>query len=191
MHSWMDSALNVRTMITTYEGLLDLLVRARVKFVLAGGLAVCLNGFVRTTNDLDILIDLSPENIDRLAACLASFGQGYGSTLTVSDVTDEPGAIRIQEEFDLDIFVRLNGKTFSDFASMIKFHCLPSGTEIPFLSAEGLIETKRGSGRDKDRVDMGFLNDQRRNRPLDASFRLDSVRDADSSDPESRTNPAP
>jgi hypothetical protein len=176
-------------MITTYEELLDLLVRKHVRFVLAGGLAVCLNGFVRTTNDLDILIDPSPENVTRLASCLASFGQGFGGSLTPSEVTDEPGAIRIQENFDLDIFVRLNGKSLSNFASMIEFHTLPSGAKIPFLNAEGLIETKQGSGRDKDRADIGFLKDQRRNRDLDASFRLDSVREDDLPDPGPHAGP--
>jgi hypothetical protein len=31
-----------------------------------GGVAVCLNGFVRTTEDLDLVVDPSPENIQRL-----------------------------------------------------------------------------------------------------------------------------
>ncbi|HEY0256152.1 MAG TPA: hypothetical protein VGC39_01820 [Candidatus Methylacidiphilales bacterium] len=65
-------------MITTYEELLDRLVKEQVKFTLVGGLAVCLNGFVRTTDDVDILVDNSPDNIARLARCLKDFGEGYG-----------------------------------------------------------------------------------------------------------------
>jgi hypothetical protein len=146
-------------MITSYEELLDRLVKDQVKFVLAGGLAVCLNGFVRTTDDVDILIDNSPENIERLRRCLADFGEGHGAQLTADDLTDEPGAVRIQEGFDLDIFVRMNGKGLADLSRWIDYHRLKSGTPIPFLKAEGLIETKRGSGREKDRIDIGVLTD--------------------------------
>jgi len=44
-------------MINTFAGLLDGLARRHVKFALVGGLAVALNGFERTTQDVDILRD--------------------------------------------------------------------------------------------------------------------------------------
>ena len=167
-------------MITTYEELLDRLVKEQVKFALVGGLAVCLNGFVRTTDDVDILIDNSAENITRLARCLKDFGEGYGGDLTAADVTDEPGAVRIQEEFNLDLFVCLNGKHLSDFEPWIAYHTLKSGTQIPFLKTEALIETKKGSVREKDRVDIGALTDisRAKNEQTDSlrDFKLDSVR---------------
>ncbi len=78
MRNWTDLASNVLKMITTYEELLDRLVKEQVKFTLVGGLAVCLNGFVRTTDDVDILVDNSPDNIARLDRCLKDFGEGYG-----------------------------------------------------------------------------------------------------------------
>ena len=167
-------------MITTYEELLDRLVQEQVKFALVGGLAVCLNGFVRTTDDVDILVDNSSDNINRLAQCLKDFGEGYGGNLTAADVTDEPGAVRIQEEFNLDLFVCLNGKRLIDLESWIDYHILKSGTRIPFLKTEALIETKRGSVREKDRVDIGALTDisrarkEKKDSPSD--FKLDSVK---------------
>jgi hypothetical protein len=146
-------------MITTYEELLESLVKEQVKFVLVGGLAVSLNGFVRTTDDVDVLIDNSPENIVRLVRCLKNFGEGFGADLEAADFLDEPGAIRIQEDFNLDLFVRMNGKNFAELSLWIGFHTLKSGVQIPFLRAEGLIETKRGSAREKDRADIGALLD--------------------------------
>ena len=53
-------------MDTPYEKLLAKLVRAEVKFIIVGGVAVALNGFVRTTEDIDILIEASAENVTRL-----------------------------------------------------------------------------------------------------------------------------
>ena len=46
-------------MDTPYEKLLAKLARAEIKFIIVGGVAVALNGFVRTTEDVDILIESS------------------------------------------------------------------------------------------------------------------------------------
>ena len=43
-------------MVNTYKGLLALLVQNKIRFMLVDGLAVSLNGFVRTTEDMDILV---------------------------------------------------------------------------------------------------------------------------------------
>ena len=102
-------------MVNTFEGLLALLVENNVVFAVVGGVAVCLNGFVRTTEDLDILVEDSPSNIRSLLSCLVQFGQGFASELEQEDFTDEEGAIRVQEDFDLDIFVRMRGRKPSNF----------------------------------------------------------------------------
>jgi len=52
-------------MDTPYEKLLAKLARAEIEFIIVGGVAVALNGFVRTT-EVDILIESSAENVTRL-----------------------------------------------------------------------------------------------------------------------------
>ena len=47
-------------MSDTFESLLVKLSRAGVDYLVAGGVAVCLNGFVRATQDLDLLVEASP-----------------------------------------------------------------------------------------------------------------------------------
>ncbi|HEY0256153.1 MAG TPA: hypothetical protein VGC39_01825 [Candidatus Methylacidiphilales bacterium] len=88
--------------------------------------------------------------------------------------------MRIQEEFNLDLFVSLNGKRLADLLPWIAYHTLKSGTQIPFLKAEALIETKKGSAREKDRADIGALTDifraQNDNPAPPQDFKLDSVR---------------
>lgn len=39
------------------------LLRNDIRFIVVGGLAVTLNGYIRLTEDIDILIDLSPANL--------------------------------------------------------------------------------------------------------------------------------
>ena len=53
-------------MDTPYEKLLAKLARAEVKFIIVGGVAVALNGFVRTTEDVDILIERAGTAFGRL-----------------------------------------------------------------------------------------------------------------------------
>jgi hypothetical protein len=61
----------------TFESLLVKLSRAGVDYLVAGGVAVCLNGYVRTTDNLDLLVEASPANLRRLLDCLDAFGQGF------------------------------------------------------------------------------------------------------------------
>ena len=58
---------------------------------------------------LGYLVEDTPSNIRRLLSCLVQFGQGFPAELEQEDFTDEEGAIRVQEDFDLDIFVRMRG----------------------------------------------------------------------------------
>jgi hypothetical protein len=73
-------------MDTPYEKLLESLAGADVKFIIVGGVAVALNGFVRTTEDVDILIERLPENIARLLETLSSFGEGHARELASADL---------------------------------------------------------------------------------------------------------
>ena len=86
-------------MDTPYEKLLAKLARAEVKFIIVGGVAVALNGFVRTTEDVDILIEASADNVGRLLDELKEFGEGYARELSPGDFSDSEGAIRIIEDF--------------------------------------------------------------------------------------------
>ncbi|HEV7404073.1 MAG TPA: DUF6036 family nucleotidyltransferase [Chthoniobacteraceae bacterium] len=140
----------------TFESLLVKLARARVDYLVAGGVAVCLNGYVRATQDLDLLVDASPENLRRLLDCLAEFGEGYSRELAPSDFAAEEGAIRIVEDFTVDIFTLMRSRTFTDFAKSAR-NLVIDGVTIRYLSPEELIELKAPSSREKDQLDVAVL----------------------------------
>jgi hypothetical protein len=50
------------------------LTRARVRFIVAGGVAMVLHGIERMTVDLDIMLDFEPENVDRFLVCASRLG---------------------------------------------------------------------------------------------------------------------
>jgi hypothetical protein len=56
------------------DELLLALARAGVRFVIIGGIAVGVHGYVRATKDLDIVPDPDPANLERLARLLRELG---------------------------------------------------------------------------------------------------------------------
>jgi hypothetical protein len=151
-------------MDTPYEKLLVSLSRAGVNFMVVGGVAVALNGFVRTTEDVDILIERSTENVERLLAALAFFGQGHARELNLDDFNEAEGAIRVIEEFPLDIFTVMRGLAYRDLLGQSR-QTEVQGNKITFLNAEGLIRLKQPSHREKDQIDVAALRRQSESEP--------------------------
>ena len=141
-----------------FGNLLVALVRAGVDFAAVGGVAVSLNGFVRATDDVDILVHNSPENLRKLLRNLESWGEGWARELKVEDFAIEEGSIRVMEDFDLDIFVRMRGKMLDDFRPHLR-HFESEGVRIPYLAAADLIFLKEGSWREKDQLDVAALRE--------------------------------
>jgi hypothetical protein len=137
------------------EKLLADLLGADVRFLVVGGIACALNGFVRTTEDLDILVDADSANIRRLIDVLANFGEGYARELEVTDFGDEEGAVRLVEDFPVDIFTRMGGRRYDDLLQYRELH--DGEIPIPFLGAEGLIVLKSKSPRPQDQIDVEAL----------------------------------
>lgn len=128
-------------------------------FILVGGIAVSIQGYVRLTEDVDLLIDGSLENVKRLLARLADYGEGFSRELAPEDFNDEEGAIRIVEETEqcqIDLFTRMSGRTYSDvIADADRFKV--GGHSIAVASKNSLIGWKSKSVREKDRFDADAL----------------------------------
>lgn len=143
----------------TFAKLLVLLARSEVRFLLVGGLAVTLHGYSRLTEDVDILLESSPDNLGKFLATMATYGEGFASELTVEDFDEEEGAIRIVEasEFcQIDVFTRMNGSSYHDFVSEAASLVIGDST-VMYASKETLIELKAHSAREKDRLDVHAL----------------------------------
>ena len=139
--------------LSQYGKLLADLARSGVDFAVVGGLAVIFNGYPRLTLDADIIVDDEPSNIERLLAVLGRWGEGFANELTPDDFTPEEGAIRVAEEFELDIFTRLRGLSWRDFQPRLRSF-EHSGARIPYLAPQDLIHCKENSTREKDMLDV-------------------------------------
>ena len=143
-------------MDTPYEKLLAKLGRADVKFIIVGGVAVALNGFVRTTEDVDILLEASTENIARFLDELRNFGEGHARELSPADFSNSEGAIRIIEDFPLDVFTVMRGKHYADLFGATKTTRIDD-VVVSYLNPEALIALKSDSHREQDRIDVSAL----------------------------------
>ena len=153
-------------MDTPYERLLEKLARAEVNFIVVGGVAVVLNGFARTTEDVGILIERSPENVARLLDTLSGFGEGHARELTAADFDEAEGPIRIIEDFPLAVFTVMRGKRYADLIHSVK-QARINDVEVNYLNADALISLKKNSKREKDRIDVSALLGSKRTRVTD------------------------
>jgi hypothetical protein len=136
-------------MSDTFESLLVDLSRTGVDYLVTDGVAVCLNSFVRATQDPAFLVEASPANLRRLLACLATFGEGFARELSPEDLGREEGAVRVNEDFALDLFTLMRNRTFADFAAAARPLEI-EGVVVRYLAPEALIELKSPSTREKD-----------------------------------------
>lgn len=147
-----------------FAELLAALAVAQVDFLVVGGLAVAQAGYLRTTLDVDLLVEASAANLARLVGGLAGFSEEAAAVLTPEDFPLEEGAVRVAEHFDLDLFTLMSGATYADLLPLSNVHPV-LGKPVRFLSAEGLIRLKAPSLRPKDRLDVEMLGDLLRRRP--------------------------
>lgn len=143
------------TMEPPFEKVLAVLAEAGVNFIVVGGVAVSMQGYVRLTEDVDLLLDPTPANLQRLLDALSAYGEGFARELSLEDFTDEEGAIRIVEEVEacqIDLFTVMAGRHYADIIPDADWFQI-AGHRIPFASKASLIAWKSKSVREKDRLD--------------------------------------
>ena len=59
-----------------FKEFIELLNENRVSYLVVGGYAVAFHGHPRYTKDLDVWIELSPDNADKILKALKEFGFG-------------------------------------------------------------------------------------------------------------------
>jgi hypothetical protein len=141
------------------DELVDLLRRFQaegVQYILVGGQAVRLNGFLRATEDIDILLPRSLDNGRRVIRALGFLGASSDLDPGWFDVDPEdPENIRIADDLLIDLLFAANGETFESLQPHVR-SLEVDGVVIHTLDIEGLLKTKTDY-RDKDRIDRAAL----------------------------------
>ena len=145
-----------------FREFIQLLNAHSVEYVIVGGYAVAVYGYVRYTGDIDFFVAISAANAERLVKVFNRFG------LVQSDINTalfmEPGKIlRIgAEPMRLEVLNQISGVTFAECYKNRREVSI-DGVLINFVGYAELLKNKRAAGREKDLADASEL--QARNQP--------------------------
>jgi hypothetical protein len=141
------------------DPLLELLRRFAdegVQYMLVGGHAVRINGFVRSTEDIDLLLPSSIDNgrkVIRALGFLPSSRELEAEWFEVDPA--QPDNIRVADSLLIDLLFAANGETFESLQPHVR-RLTVEGVPIVTLDIDGLLKTKTDY-RDKDRIDREVL----------------------------------
>jgi hypothetical protein len=136
---------------------------AGLEYVLIGAAAMGFHGLVRATQDLDIFIRATQENIERLRAALraAYDDDPHISDISSADLLGEYPAVRYYPptgDLYFDVLTRLGeAATFETVDAEIKNI---QGTKVRVATPLALYRLKKGTIREQDHVDAAALREE-------------------------------
>jgi len=152
-----DDDLREFSRIPTIEDLVTLcenLNRNKVKYVIIGGFAVIHFGYIRATGDIDLLVDDSIDNIEKIRCALSYLPDGESQEIGDKDLS-QYNVVRVSGDITIDLLGRACDIKYDVAKDHIMYDVI-KGIIIPYLSPEILIKTKMGI-RPKDIQDRNFL----------------------------------
>ncbi len=111
-------------------------------------------GFTRSTMDIDLLVDCSPENDIKVRQALESLPDKAVLELGAGEI-EKYVVARVCDEFTVDLMGKACGMSYAD-AECLNEYRDHLGVQIPFASPTLLWKTKQ-TFRDKDALDRSFL----------------------------------
>jgi hypothetical protein len=143
--------------VTDFAGLLRVLSRARVDFIIVGGFAGTLHGSAAPTRDLDIVYAREQDNIQRLVTALAPHGPYLRGAPPGLPFRWDPATVKSGLNFTLttdlgavDLLGEIAGggdfRALRPHAETVTLF----GAECLCLGLPKLIEVKRAAGRARD-----------------------------------------
>jgi hypothetical protein len=129
--------------------------RLGAEYIVIGGLAMNELGLVRVTEDIDLLIDPSPENQRRVIEALRSLPEKAVDELGPDEDLSTWIVTRINDEITVDLMTTACGVPFAEARDEIALRAIEN-VPIPFASRSLMIRLKQGL-REKDRIDLDYL----------------------------------
>jgi len=142
-------------MLNTLKEIFASFQRHDVRYVVIGGIAAVLHGVPRATFDLDILIEPSTENAQRLLDALLEAGFGTASLTSVTDLLATEITV-FKDKVRIDVQTSTPGLTF-ETAWRNRRTLAHDRQEFYIISREDLIASKTASGRPVDLEDVRLL----------------------------------
>jgi hypothetical protein len=139
-----------------FKEFIALLNKNNVRYLITGGFAYSFYAEPRFTRDIDILIDSTEANAERVLSAI----QGFGFTdidLGTQDFLESGQVIQLGiAPLRIDLLTSIKGILFSE-AWKKRTTGQYGDIQVFFISKEDLIKSKKASGRKQDLVDAEKL----------------------------------
>ena len=86
---------------------------AGAKYLVIGGFAIIQHGFARATEDVDLLIDVSPENFAKVKEAMLALPDGAVREVSAQDLQDCL-VVRVADEFVVDLMRQACGIEYAE-----------------------------------------------------------------------------
>lgn len=126
-----------------------------VKYLVIGGIAAVVHGVPRATFDLDILIEATRDNAERLLAAFVEAHLGTATLTTPENVLAHEITV-FNDRLRIDVQTSTPGLTFES-AWLRKTTMHYAGQQFYVVSLPDLLASKRASGRQIDLEDVRML----------------------------------
>jgi hypothetical protein len=141
-----------------FKEFIELLNKHEVEYLLIGGFAVALHGYVRNTVDIDFWINKSKINAGKMVRVLDDFGF---SSLQLKSSDFEKENVIIQLGYPphrIDILTTPEGVTFDECYPKRLLTKTTDGVDINYIDLESLKKNKKAAGRSQDIADIDHLS---------------------------------
>ena len=153
-----------------YFKVLEELSRRHIEYLLVGGLSVNLHGVPRVTQDIDLIISMTRDNVLKTVSVMTDLGFVPRLPVPAEDLADAAKIKDWVENKNLKAFSFYNQKEPFRVVDIVIVHPLKfedayrrrivknaKDIEISVVSVEDLITMKEFSGRDQDLSDVKML----------------------------------
>jgi len=152
-----------------YENILREFQKQKVKYVIVGGIACNLLGWLRSTADMDILVEMSDKNLATVVTILKRMGYKVKQRVDPMGIADK----KIREDWisnkhmkafnfykddegkEVDIIIE-SPVSFVE-ARKTALYMKSDDVTIPVASIDSLIKMKKNTGRNIDKIDIEEL----------------------------------
>lgn len=139
-----------------FKEFVQLLIKHKAEYLIVGGYAVGIHGHPRYTGDLDIWLNPTISNAEKIVKCVNDFGFGsFG--LSVPDFTKENNIVQLgYPPLRIDLLTNIDGVTFEECYKNKKVVEIDD-LMVNFIGYQDLLKNKRASGRLRDQDDIENL----------------------------------
>lgn len=163
-----------------FEKIFRELNKEKVKYLIVGGVAVNIHGYLRFTGDIDILLLLEEQNLDKIDRVMKKLGYAERLPVSVKSLNDHKLVRKWLKEKNMkafsyffakgvglmiDILVEESLKFDKVYKHSVKKYF--DNVMVPVISIDYLIKMKRKAGRDKDLIDLEALIELKKNEEKD------------------------